>query len=143
MSKYQLFRVVTAAVIEDNGKFLLGRRHPKDDNLPDFWSIPAGHIEVEETDINTLEENLKREVKEELGIEIEVGDYLDSHSWVTEEYSKLTVVFLARITSGEPQTSEEISEVKWYTVEEASSLNLPPNVLRVLEKAALNQRGTE
>lgn len=135
MSKYQLFRVVTAAVIHDNGKFLLGRRHPKDDNLPDFWSIPAGHIEVSETDINTLEENLMREVKEELGIEIEVGNYLDSHSWVTEEYSKLSVVFLAKITKGEPQTSDEISEVKWFSLKEASKLNLPPNVFRVLKKA--------
>lgn len=34
MPSCQLFRVVTAAVIYKDGKFLLGRRHPKDDNPP-------------------------------------------------------------------------------------------------------------
>ena len=63
MSKHQLFRVVTSAVIHDTeGKFLVAQRHAKDENMPYFWALPAGHVELEETGINTLEDNLKREV---------------------------------------------------------------------------------
>ena len=49
------FRVVVVAAIHDeNKRFLLARRHPKDDNLPDFWSTPAGHVEANEHDTDVL-----------------------------------------------------------------------------------------
>ena len=55
----ELFRIVVGAVIiNKEGKFLLGKRHSKDDSLSDFWSISAGHIEVSSPNINTLENNL-------------------------------------------------------------------------------------
>jgi len=137
MSEYQLFRVVTAAVIHDkNGKFLMAQRHLKDDNQPGIWAIPAGHIEVEKGDSDTLEEDLRREVREEVGVEINIDRYLENHSWVSEDYKKLTIVFLCTIKSGEPKALSETEEVRWLTLDEIRKLNCAPSVLRLIEKAA-------
>src|SRR3989344_3343060 len=137
MSEYQLFRVVVAAVVHNkNGEFLMAQRHLKDDNQPGIWAIPAGHIEVEASNTNILEDNLRREVKEEVGIEINIERYLESHSWVAEDYKKLTIVFLCTIKSGEPKALSETEEVSWLSLAEIRKLNCAPSVLRVIEKAA-------
>jgi len=140
MSTRQLFRVVVAAVIHDgNGKFLLAQRHAQDDNQPGLWAIPAGHLEVEgplnEPRQEALEENLKREALEEIGVEIEIERYLDSHFWVGDDYRKLTIVFLCRIKSGEPKALDETQAVAWLTPDEVRGLSLAPEILRLVEKA--------
>lgn len=135
MSKYQLFRVVTGAMIHKDGKFLIAQRHHKDESQPSVWAIPAGHVEVEANDLDTLEENLKREVREEIGVEINIEKYLDSHSWVAEDYKKITVIFLCTIKSGEPKPVSETEKVEWLSVEEIKNLNLAPHILRLIEKA--------
>lgn len=140
MEKYQFFRVVAAAVIHDeNGKFLLAQRDSKDNNQPNKWAIPAGHLDTGEH-LNqmiqdALEQNLKREVMEEIGVEIIVDKYIDSHIWVGDDYRKLTVVFLCRIKSGEPKALDETQSVKWLRLDEISDLNLAPEILRLITRA--------
>jgi len=137
MSNYQLFRLVAAAVIYDGqGKFLLAQRFSKDPNLPGIWAIPAGHVEESENSVDSLEANLKREVMEEIGVEINIEKYLDSHSWVAEDYKKITVAFLCTIKSGEPKPLEDTQDLKWVMPEELSNFNLAPNVERLIKKAA-------
>jgi len=63
---------VTAAVIEKDGRVLIAKR--KRAYLGYLWEFPGGKMEEGES----LEECLKREIEEELGIEIEVGGYLCS-----------------------------------------------------------------
>ena len=60
---------VTGAIIQRNDKFLIGRRAPSEKS-PGLWEFPGGKLELGET----LQECIKRELKEELGIEAEVGD---------------------------------------------------------------------
>ncbi|HRY60042.1 MAG TPA: NUDIX hydrolase [Patescibacteria group bacterium] len=136
MSKYQLFRIVVGAVIhDDEGRFLVAQRHAKDDNQPGVWAIPAGHVETEEGSIDVLEENLRREVMEEIGVEINIESLLDTHSWVDPEYKKITVIFLCTIRSGEPKALSETADVAWLTVEEVAKLKTAPHILRLIEKA--------
>ena len=61
-------KTVTAAVIAFNGKLLLCRRAP-DEKLAGMWEFPGGKME----DGETLQECLKRELREELGIEASAG----------------------------------------------------------------------
>lgn len=61
---------VTAAIIKNNGKILIARR-PIGDTLAGKWEFPGGKIESGETP----QECLHREIKEELNIDILVGDY--------------------------------------------------------------------
>jgi ADP-ribose pyrophosphatase YjhB (NUDIX family) len=129
----QEFGVVVAAVIFKGHEFLLGKRQSKDKNLPGYWSIPGGHVEVKRSDINILETNLVREIKEEVGISINNLQYLDSHSWV--DSAKISIVFTCDLQGGEPIAGQETDEVGWFTLEKVKDLPLPPNVYRVLEKA--------
>ena len=61
---------VTAAIIQHNGKILIARR-PEGDPLAGKWEFPGGKFEQGETPA----ECLRREIKEELGISILVGDF--------------------------------------------------------------------
>lgn len=137
MSEYQLFRLVVAAVIYNHeGKFLIAQRDKRDPHQPGVWAIPAGHVEVFKSDIETFDYNLKREVREEIGVEIKIESFLDSHSWVEKDYKKVTVVFLCAIASGKPKALSETGEVRWATLEEIEKLNLAPHILRLIKKAA-------
>ena len=64
--------VVAVVIVKDN-KFLITRRAPKL-NLEGMWEFPGGKIEKGETP----EEALKRELAEELEIETEVGNYIET-----------------------------------------------------------------
>ena len=137
MNNYQLFRMVVAAVIHDNqGRFLVAQRHSKDLHQPGVWAIPAGHVEVQSSNLDTLEENLRREVREEICIEIVIEKFLDSHSWVEDDYKKITCVFLCSIASGNPKPLSETESIKWLSVEEITQLQLAPHILRLIQKAA-------
>jgi len=136
MAKYQLFRVVVAAVIHNNeGQFLLAQRHHKDEHQPGIWAIPAGHIEEEINSLDSLEFNLKREIGEEIGVEINIERYLDSHSWIDPDYKKITIVFLCTVKSGKPRSLDETQDLKWLAANEISSLDLAPHIKRLIEKA--------
>lgn len=67
---------VTAGIIEYENKILIAERR-KDKSLGGLWEFPGGKIEQGET----CPETLKREIKEEFDIEIEVGDYLMEHTF--------------------------------------------------------------
>src|SRR3989440_12268818 len=60
---------VVAAMIERDGKYLITQRRPSA-TLPLLWEFPGGRVEEGETD----EAALARELKEEMGIDVEVRD---------------------------------------------------------------------
>lgn len=98
---------VVAAAIHKNGRYLLGRR-PSGGMLEGLWEFPGGKIE----DGETHKEALKREILEELAIEIDVGERIAS---VKHAYSHLTVnvhLYRCRHLRGQPQALQH-SEIKW------------------------------
>ena len=74
---------VAAALIFRKGKLLITRRHA-DVHLGGLWEFPGGKREPNET----FEECLSRELREELGIEVEVGELVES---LTHQYPEKTV----------------------------------------------------
>ena len=64
---------VTCAIIEKDSKTLIARR-AADQKLAGKWEFPGGKIEQGETP----EECLKRELEEEFGIQVEVGEFITS-----------------------------------------------------------------
>ena len=76
-------RIVTAAVIEKNGKILIAKRK-SGDNLEHKWEFPGGKLEVGETP----EECLRRELYEEFGIDTDIGEYFCSSIY---EYKHISV----------------------------------------------------
>lgn len=82
------------------------------------WDFPKGHVEDGETEIQTA----IREVKEETNIDVEVNEkykYSTKYS-PKEDVIKEVIYFLARNISDNKQAQlEEVSEVKWFSMEDA------------------------
>ena len=92
-------RAVMAGVVERDGRFMICQR-PEGKLLAGKWEFPGGKIEPGETP----EEGLMRELREELGVEAEVGNIIDAR---LEEKSGDFLVLYYRVTlKGEPQRKE-------------------------------------
>jgi len=99
---------VTCAIIEKDGKVLCARRseHIKH---PLKWEFPGGKKEENES----FEACLKREIKEELGIEIEILEQLPSFPFFyTEDFGIELIPFRCKVTTGEIKL-EEHQQINW------------------------------
>ena len=118
---------VTAAVIERDGKVLIARRRRGDPHAGK-WEFPGGK----------LEPGVRRELREELGIETEIGEFLCS---IRFEYPHVTVellVYRTSYVSGEI-TPHEHDRVEWIAPEalrEAGFSEADKPVVRKLKKEA-------
>lgn len=119
MNKKPIYNV-TAGVLYEHGKVLIKKRPPGDIH-GGFWEFPGGKKESWED----LKECLKRELQEELGIEVSVGEYLYT---LTHEYQHGTVIlhfFRCRPISDQLDIEKE-SEIKWVYPEELEEYDLLP-----------------
>ncbi len=100
------------------------------------WSFPKGHVEDEETEVETA----MREVREETGIDV----IIDPTFRETVSYSpkkdtqKVVVYFVAKAKNFDfsPQ-EEEISEIKWVEIGRASTVLTYENDRSIVNKAKL------
>ncbi|MGH9370172.1 MAG: (deoxy)nucleoside triphosphate pyrophosphohydrolase [Vicinamibacterales bacterium] len=111
--------VVSAAVVERNASFLVTRRL-RGTHLEGFWEFPGGKCEPGESPTACL----AREIKEELGCEVTVGDKLLA---VAHDYSDRTIElhFFQCQLAGEPQPLLG-QEIRWAARAELRSLEFPP-----------------
>lgn len=119
---------VVAALIRENGRFLICRR-PAHKARGMLWEFVGGKVEAGET----KEQALIRECKEELGIRIEVQALFAE---LTHVYPDLTVhlsLFLARIAEGIPQLLEH-SALRWISVAEIDAYEFCPADQEILLK---------
>jgi len=98
---------VTAAVLRRDGKILLARR-PSRGLLGGMWEFPGGKVERGET----LAETLTREIREELGAEIRIGEPLGIYRHAYTNFRITLHAFLCDLTDGEPQPVEA-AELAW------------------------------
>ncbi|HEU5126403.1 MAG TPA: (deoxy)nucleoside triphosphate pyrophosphohydrolase [Glycomyces sp.] len=124
-------RLVVAAAIVAGGKVLAAARaYPPE--LAGLWEFPGGKVEPHETEA----EALQRECREELGIEIAVGERIGD-DLVTSGGRFLLRVYRADLLGGEPEAREHAA-LRWLTVEELDDVPwLPGNrpVLASLREA--------
>jgi A/G-specific adenine glycosylase len=104
-----------AAVILEEGAVLIGRR-PEGKLLGGLWEFPGGKQEPHET----LEECLKREIMEELGVVIEVDRHLGTFDHAYTHFAITVHAFYCRRLSGEPQLYDHTS-LKWAAIEDLSN----------------------
>lgn len=113
-------KVIGVAIIwNKQGQILIDKRR-KQGLHGGFWEFPGGKIEPGET----VEACIKREIMEELGIVIEVGESLMT---IEHDYTKFTVtlcVHNCHYISGEPQTIE-CDEIRWVTLDELDQFSFP------------------
>ncbi|MEZ4873791.1 MAG: 8-oxo-dGTP diphosphatase MutT [Bdellovibrionales bacterium] len=119
---------VVAAVISKKGKVLLGER-PEGSSLAGVWEFPGGKIEASETP----EQALKRELKEELGIEAEVSQLLLSTTHQYGDVGILILFYKVDYWKGEPRTHHH-NGLKWVSKAEFAELELPEANRKVLPR---------
>lgn len=118
---------VVAAIIIDNGKIFATQRGYGE--FKDGWEFPGGKIEEGETP----QEALIREIKEELDIEIEVGELLDTVEYDYPKFHLSMDCFICKIKSGKLVLKEH-EAAKWLTEEALDSVEWLPADLRLVEK---------
>ena len=111
---------VVAAIIRDNQKILITQRFDHV-HLPGLWEFPGGKVEPDES----LTAALEREIREELGVTILVGDEFFS---VVHDYTPKSVrlhFFNCSIIDGEPHPLE-VADMRWVRPEELGQFEFPP-----------------
>ncbi|AFZ27138.1 mutator mutT protein [Cylindrospermum stagnale PCC 7417] len=125
-------KIIGVAVIwNDQEQILIDRRRPEG-SMGGLWEFPGGKIESGET----IPECILREIDEELGIEIEVGEHLIT---IDHTYTHLRVtltVHQCRHLTGVPQALE-CDEIRWVNLEELDQFAFPKANFQII--AALRQ----
>ena len=119
---------VVAALIWDGGRFLICQR-PAHKARGLLWEFVGGKVEPGET----RAEALRRECREELGIELAVQDVFTD---VVHAYPDLTVhltLFNAAIAAGEPQLLEH-NDLRWITPDEIPDFDFCPADIEILQR---------
>lgn len=124
--------IVVAAVIEANHRFLVTRRQPVV-HLAGLWEFPGGKIDPDEPHAAAL----RRELKEELGVDIAVGEPLYT---TVHAYDDRTVElhFYRCALKGEPRPLMG-QEMRWVPRGELGQLGFPPadaELIEMLTKSA-------
>lgn len=122
------FRVAVSALIFHEGNILLAHRRDID-----WWNLPGGGMEAGET----VDEALRREVYEETGLEIEVGQLVGVYS--KPQKQEVVLAFRCQVRAGEPRETDETSECRYFPADALPSNTLPKHRERV-EDALRNQQ---
>ena len=128
---------VPAIIKNSKGEILLGKRNANMAYYPDFWGLPGGLIEYGET----IEQAIKRELKEELGIDSEVIKYgKPLMNLPTKECPSQyldTPVYCKNLPGQIPTAKDETSEVRWFKPKEIKDMKLAYNHNEILEEEGL------
>lgn len=127
--------VGVGGVVIARGRALLIRRgHPP---LEGEWSIPGGMLEVGET----LLDAVRRELAEETGIEVRVGELIEAFERIfpdgegQSKYHFVILDYLCEVIRGTAQAGSDVTDVAWAAESELSKYSLTPTATRVIKKA--------
>ena len=118
-----------------DGRVLLIKR--RFEPLAGRWSLPGGALEVGET----LAEGLAREMKEETGLDVEVGPVVDVFDRITRDpdgrtrFHYVLVDYLCRPRGGEPVAGSDVSEVALVEIGDLAQYDLTPKTIDVINRA--------
>lgn len=111
--------IVAAAIIEADGRYLITRRQKG--HFEGLWEFPGGKLRAGET----LAECLQRELREELGIEVSVGEKLETITWHYPDRTVILHFFRCRLAGGEIAPREG-QAMAWVTPGELERYPFPP-----------------
>lgn len=125
---------VDAIFINEKQEILLIHRTGK--NFNGYWGLVSGMVECNEE----VETALKREVREEIGIEIKNINYIGKYYDKLGRHPSKTVIclpHLCQIEKGIPRPVSECDEVKWFKKEEVRTMQLAYDHKQILEDLEL------
>jgi 8-oxo-dGTP diphosphatase len=119
---------VSAALIFHKGKLLITRRRAGS-HLAGLWEFPGGKREPNET----FEQCLVREIREELGMDIAVGDLFEEITHAYEEKTVHLKFFVCAWIGGAPQALG-CESFEWVSKDELAQYKFPAADARLLDK---------
>ena len=126
---YELKKIVTAAIILNDSRVLIGRRK-LNQSLGGYWEFPGGKVENGES----LVDCLKRELKEELGVNAKVSEDIFMSVDHTYEGGEIQLIAM-RADIGDQQPVGTVHDfLAWAPIEELASYKLAPADLPIAKK---------
>ena len=128
------------AIIFDGDTVLLVERGG--DPLKGWWSIPGGLVETGER----LEDALRREVREETGLAVEILSRFDIFERIIRDaedraqYHYVLVDYICRVTGGAPEPGDDVSRVEWVPCARLRDYKVTSGTIEAVERAYKTHR---
>jgi 8-oxo-dGTP diphosphatase len=125
---------VGGVVISEGKALLIKRGGPP---LEGQWSIPGGMLELGET----LRDGVRRELMEETGLEVRVGDVVEVFERIFPgeagriRYHFVIHDFLCEVVTGEARAASDVTDVAWASADELAKYEMTETAVRVLLRA--------
>jgi 8-oxo-dGTP diphosphatase len=112
---------VVAAVIEQQGRYLITQRRSTA-VLAGLWEFPSGKVETGETD----EAALRRELRERVGVDVDVGASTARRTHRYDGYVVDLVLYQASIAANQEPRPVRVADVRWVAPPELENYAFPP-----------------
>jgi 8-oxo-dGTP diphosphatase len=119
---------VTAAILIENGRVLIARRRPGASQAG-MWEFPGGKVRPGESPAQCL----KREIQEELGIEIAVGEFFGESVYAYEDKTIRLLAYRVRAEGGEVSRNDH-AELAWVAIADLGRYRFCPADVPFTEK---------
>jgi len=130
---------VSAIIFDQDERVLLIQRGKPP--ASGFWHVPGGKLEAGES----LVEGVRREVKEETGLDVDVGPIMAVVERRQEGFHYVIIDFLAQLADPNQThhliAADDASDARWLAEDELDQLPIAHGLLPILERARLVHRG--
>jgi len=131
----RLHIVTVTGIIEKDGKYLILKRSEREVAFPGFWTVPGGKLVRHEyenlprtTDVawyGIVDHVLKKEIKEEAGLEVEGIKYLTDLTFIRpDDVPVITLSYYCKYKSGDVKLGKDMVDFAWVTPAEAEKYKL-------------------
>jgi len=130
--------IASGPVIIEDGKVLLNR-HGKTEEDQKIWKFPGGRVEFDNVDFlsdNILENECKREVMEEMGLEIEIIRPLKPMLVKISDNISVVLIHYLATRIGEVKLGSDIIDSGWFPLDKLPE-NCAPNIAPVIAEYLL------
>lgn len=117
---------VGVAVIQDRHILLIKRGGEPNKG---FWAVPGGKVDLGET----LQEAARREVMEETGLDVEIGNVIWVGESITDHGHIVLIDFIGKVVGGELAASDDADEAAWVALDQADAYQLTPTMYDLVE----------
>lgn len=140
----ELHRITSTAIIYKDGRYLILRRNLNKKAFPGKWTVPGGGLETDDY-VNlppsgagqwyhAIEMSLRREIKEEAGLEVGALNYLVDIAFIRPDGIPVVILsYWANYKSGEVNLDEDNINYAWVSYEEAKNYDLIEGILEEIE----------
>lgn len=155
MENKELHRIASTCIIHKDGKYLITKRSLDKKAFPGKWTVPGGGLETDDY-VNTppstsagqwyfaIEKSLRREIKEEVNLEVDKPKYLLDLTFVIPNGTPALVLsFYANYKSGEVKLDKDNIDWAWVSYEEAKNYDLIDGILEEIKMADDILKGKE